>query len=331
MGRIIERIKAWLQPLNLLIGPFVSVALFIGLVLWCQSGPPLVQLLLPLLMAGGLGGLVQALIANKNKLQGPIFDPVSSTYDLGIAADILIGSASALASLVVGMAVLNRQFFVGPDQAGTSGQTQVTVNKPAPAPTPGAPADVTPAGNPKVRSIDEENSFPSIPTAVRLISFGILTGFAGRRLLPDLSDRIAGQIAGQVKETVAREMKARDEQVRTESEIVQTATAAMTDLARGAPAATRAALAANVAPIQGLAQIVGKYMAITPTTHPDATARVQAKMSVAAEMLAYTLHTHLDTQTVASQASIAVVKLHTKLLASALPNRSWTPVVIVAV
>ncbi len=73
------RAGAGFRPLELLIGPFVSIALFVGLVRWGQSGPPFVRFLLPLLMAGGLGGLVQVLIANKNKLQRPVFDPASPT------------------------------------------------------------------------------------------------------------------------------------------------------------------------------------------------------------------------------------------------------------
>ncbi len=103
-----------------------------------------------------------------------------------------------------------------------------------------------------------------------------MTGFSGRRLLSDISDKIAGQIAGEVKKTVAAEAKAREERVRTEGEIVQMATAQISDLAAGAPAVRIAQLAANVAPIQGLAEIVAKYTAITWNTHPDYGTRVQA-------------------------------------------------------
>jgi hypothetical protein len=310
MSWLIERIKVWLRPLEVLIGPFVAIALFVGLVLWSQWGSPIVQLLVPLLLAGGLGGLVQVLIADKNKLKRPVFDPESSSYDLGVASDILIGSASALASLVVGMAILNKQFFVGPDEAtaaaktsASSAKTEPAAGAQPPAPAPGAAAVTPPPADPKASSRDKEKDdpFPAIPTSLRLISFGILTGFAGRRLLPDLSDKIANQIAGEVKKNVAKEMKTREELVRGQGEIVQLATAALSDMATGAPAARVSQLEADVHPIQGLASLVQKLMAITQITHPDYAARVQAKMAVAAEMLAYVLQSRLDSQTVGTQ------------------------------
>ena len=64
-----------------------------------------------LVLAGALGGLAQALLTEKGRLRIPTWDAATRQLDLGFVADLVIGMIGALAALVVGLAVLNQQFF----------------------------------------------------------------------------------------------------------------------------------------------------------------------------------------------------------------------------
>ena len=61
------------------------------------------QLLIPLLTAGGIAGVVQSLIENRNVLMLP--NRVDDRrFDLGFVSDLLIGMVGAFASLIIGLA-----------------------------------------------------------------------------------------------------------------------------------------------------------------------------------------------------------------------------------
>lgn len=63
----------------------------------------LIQLLIPLLTAGGIAGVVQSLIENRNVLMLP--NRVDDRrFDLGFVSDLLIGMVGAFASLIIGLA-----------------------------------------------------------------------------------------------------------------------------------------------------------------------------------------------------------------------------------
>ena len=134
------------------ISVIVAIILLILIAVWFYLDRTSAQLLIPLLIAGGLASVVQALIENKNTLALP--KPVDGGYDLGFVADLLIGMVGAFASLIIGLAVLNDRFFHDPI----------------------GPVVTTPSGG---SGADASREFAavvmSIPTWVRIASFGALT------------------------------------------------------------------------------------------------------------------------------------------------------------
>lgn len=240
----------------------VYVAIVGVLVFWVgRMLPAPGQLLVLLMSAGALGGLAQALITGEGQVRYPGPSSDGKGYDFGIAADLLIGAISAAASLVIGLALLNDRFFVSSDTAKS-------------------PAD----------SRKDAEPIESIPTPLRVFSLGILVGYAGRKLLPSLSEKITDVVVGQVRKAVAEETKVQRETMSSQAAIGQTRSAAVGLIASGqVEPATARDIDTPHDPIALLAPIVGEYMAITPTTHPAYDARVQAKMNKAARMLAVTL------------------------------------------
>ncbi len=114
---------------------------------------------------GALGGLGQALLAQKGVLSLPTRGADGGKLDLGFFADTIIGAMGALGGLLVGALVLR----------GLNPQLL--------------------AGNAGVGDILGE-----ISAWVYLASFGVLTGFSSRRLLPAVSDRFMNAITERVQE-----------------------------------------------------------------------------------------------------------------------------------
>jgi hypothetical protein len=150
-----------------------------------------------LALAGALGGLAQALLAEKGRVRIPTWDATARQLDLGFVADLVIGTIGALAALVVALAVLNQQFFA------TTVATPGSVG--------GAPLD--------------------IPSWIRFTSFGALAGFGSRRLLPALSEKITDAIVGEVAKQVESSEKRLMQQTETTAEVLQTSIAGVTTAA----------------------------------------------------------------------------------------------------
>lgn len=161
-----------------------------------------------LAIAGALGGLAQALLAENGRVRVPAWDAAKHELDFGFLADMLIGLIGALAALVIGLAVLNQQFFASTE------------------PPPGSVG----------------GGLFYIPSWIRFMSFGALTGFGSRRLLPALSEKISEAIAGEVAEQVKSSEKRLMQQTETAAEVLQgciagVATSAQMKLAASAPPA----------------------------------------------------------------------------------------------
>src|SRR4051794_10084291 len=138
----------------------VVVALAVLAGVWAYFDRGTAQLLVPLLTAGGIGGVVQSLIENRNILTLP--NQVDDRrFDLGFVSDLLIGMVGAFASLIIGLAVLSERFFYDPGVAGVGGTE-------------------TAGGAGVARAF--AGLVISIPTWIRLASYGALTGYASRRL-----------------------------------------------------------------------------------------------------------------------------------------------------
>ena len=150
-----------------------------------------------MVLAGALGGLAQALLTEKGRLRIPTWDAATRQLDLGFVADLVIGMIGALAALVVGLAVLNQQFFA----------TTVA--------TPGS------AGG----------ALLDIPSWIRLMSFGALAGFGSRRLLPALSEKITDAIVGEVAKRAESSEKRLMQQAETTAEVLETSIAGVTTAA----------------------------------------------------------------------------------------------------
>lgn len=151
-----------------------------------------------LAVAGALGGLAQALLAEKGRVRIPTWDAATRELDFGFVADLVIGMIGALAALVVGVAVLNQQFFA----------TTVA--------TPGSPG----------------GALLDIPSWIRFMSFGALAGFGSRRLLPALSGKMTDAIAGEVARQVGSSEKRLMQQTETTAEVIQTSIDGVTSAAR---------------------------------------------------------------------------------------------------
>jgi len=233
-------------------------AILITIVLWSGTwfylDPNSSKLLIPLLIAGGLASVVQSLVENKNTivLPGP---GDAHTYQLGFVGDILIGMVGAFASLIVGLAVLNDNFFQDP------------------------PASA--AGTSKALS----NLVLSIPTWVRIASYGALTGYASRRLLPNLGNKIADMVSGAVRSAVQNQTQNLVENARSQTELVGMLAGAMRTAPNQAPAVAALAEAreAPESPVTHLAPFVEQYMGINVG---DDVQRVQRKCQIADQMLA---------------------------------------------
>ena len=97
----------------------VVLAVLAGVWTYIDRGTAL-QLLIPLLTAGGIAGVVQSLIENRNVLMLP--NRVDDRrFDLGFVSDLLIGMVGAFASLIIGLAVLSERFFYDPGVAAPGG------------------------------------------------------------------------------------------------------------------------------------------------------------------------------------------------------------------
>jgi hypothetical protein len=221
---------------------------------WFYLDPNSSKLLIPLLIAGGLASVVQSLVENKNTivLPGP---GDAHTYQLGFVGDILIGMVGAFASLIVGLAVLNDNFFQDPP-ASDSGTSKAL-----------------------------SNLVLFIPTWVRIASYGALTGYASRRLLPNLGNKIADMVSGAVQSAVQNQTQNLVENARSQTELVGMLAGAMRTAPNQAPAVAALAEAreAPESPVTHLAPLVEQYMGINVG---DEDQRVQRKCQIADQMLA---------------------------------------------
>ncbi len=244
-----------------------------------------------LLLAGGFGGIAQALATGADRLRFPgLVPPDQETdrpaWDAGFLADAFIGMLGAVASLMFALALLSDKFF-----GVTQGQAQT--------------------------------DFP-IPPWARMVAFGALTGFASRQLLPALSKRLVNMVTEQVRERVNQvEQRANNrlEAIQAQAEIAQ-----LTAIAANPPPAVAAAAAAVAAPAAAAAaafvatgaaaapgwvyeieHLVQQYNAIN---NPDYEARMAARMETARAMLVI-----LDRAHVASAVLVPEVQNH--------PETAW--------
>jgi hypothetical protein len=205
-----------------------------------------------LTVAAALGGLGQACVTGGDKLRLPrrVTDASGNLWDAGFLADIFIGILSGNVAIIIGMAVLSDRFFGTAPTAGAGG----------------AAATLT-----------------SPPTWLRIVAFGILAGFAGRQLLPNLSKRITDLIDKQVEDKtkgvsdkVKREIEPKLDVVQAHTEINQLRTKVVPT-----PQFQAAAVGADAA-ISQLAGLVGQYAAVN---NPDYNARVSDRMRIADSMV----------------------------------------------
>jgi hypothetical protein len=241
---------------------WVGLVLVLVIVLG-TADPTSSRLLFPLLISGGVAGVAQSLIENKNKITLP--GPADAgQYNLGFIADILIGMVGAFASLIVGLAVLNERFFRDPTTVDGGNQKAFT------------------------------DLVQQIPTWVRVASFGTLTGFASRRLLPDLSNRVANLVSGAIQAEVKKQAQNQLEAARSQAELL----GMVAEAARPQPQATVtaqrgiAAEDAALTPIDRLSLIVERYMAVTG----DNDQSLLIKRQLADEMLALILRLGITAQ-----------------------------------
>jgi hypothetical protein len=202
------------------------------------------------------------LIENKNRLTLP--GPADTgQYNLGFIADILIGMVGAFASLIVGLAVLNERFFRDPTTVGGNQEAFTDLAK-------------------------------QIPTWVRVASFGTLTGFASRRLLPDLSNRVATLVSGAIQTEVKKQAQNQLEAARSQAELLGMVAEATRPQPQAAFTAQRGIAAEDAAltPIARLSSIVERYMAVTGDDDQSLLTRRQ----LADEMLALILRLGITAQ-----------------------------------
>jgi hypothetical protein len=209
--------------------------------------------------------VVQSLIENRNVLTLPnrLDD---RRFDLGFVSDLLIGMVGAFASLIIGLAVLSERFFYDPVVAAPGGASGGEA-------AGGAGAARAFAG-----------LVMSIPTWVRLATFGALTGYASRRLLPDLSNKIANMVSGALDKGVRNQV----ENDRTQTELLgilaRTVRAQDQNVAQAHNQAVQAAQAVGAAPpapVEGLLPLVNE---ITAINEPDYRQRVARLREIADKM-----------------------------------------------
>jgi len=251
--------------MKLAIAIAIAIALLLGGV-WVYYDRNSAKLLLPLLMAGGLAGVVQALIMNQNVLTLPTRVDAGH-FDLGFVADLLIGMVGAFASLIVGLAVLNDRFFHDPMVPATTGSTGTVAG------TSRAFVDVV----------------MLIPTWLRIASFGALTGYASRRLLPDLSNKIATMVSGALDKELGKQVQNRIENDRSQAELLgllaHTVQAQDQSLAQTHKAAVLAATAKGVAPPAAIDNLLPLVSDFTKINVADYETRVAQKREKAEKML----------------------------------------------
>jgi hypothetical protein len=195
----------------------LGVFLLAGGMLWWYIDGSSARLLIPLLMAGGLASVVQALIETKNVLVLPqVVD--KGHVDLGFVADLLIGMIGAFASLIVGVGTLNDRFFQDPVPVAPRATQATTATS---GTTPGKAAQPSPGGTSSPGGAAESppqvvDPISIMPTWMRIASFGALTGFASRRVLPDLSNRISTMVSG----AMARQVRSQAAVNRTQNEMI---------------------------------------------------------------------------------------------------------------
>src|SRR5262249_41544101 len=151
--------------------------------------------------------------------------------------DLLIGMVGAFASLIIGLAVLSERFFYDTGVAAPGG----------------AGGGEASGGTGVARAF--AGLVTSIPTWIRLASYGAPTGYASRRLLPDLSNKIANMVSGALDKGVRNQV----ENDRTQAELLgilaRTVRAQDQNVAEAHNQAVenaRAAGAAPPAPVEGL-------------------------------------------------------------------------------
>jgi hypothetical protein len=235
---------------------------------WFYADPISSKLLIPLLVSGALAGFAQSLIENKNTivLPGP---GAPGTYNLGFVADILIGMVGAFASLILGLTVLNDRFFIGP-----------------------LPAD---AGPSKALA----DLVLMIPTWVRIASYGALTGYASRRLLPDLSSKVAGMVSGALKTEMKKQRQNQVEIARTQAELSGMMSEALRERVHAQPlTAVIEGAPAPASPMTQLTALVRKYMALSARADDE---RLRLKNQVADLMLATALRSGVTVESIAAQ------------------------------
>jgi hypothetical protein len=165
----------------------------------------------------------------------------------------------AFASLVVGLSVLSERFFRDP-----------TVNE---------------VGNQKALA----DLLLHIPTWVRIASFGTLTGFASRRLLPDLSNKISNMVTSAFQVEAKKQAQNQIETVRSQTELL--GMLAVATHAQGARAVQKGAAPAAVPgaehedPIAILKQIIEGYMKIHGTDEKSLMSKRQTGFDMLATML----------------------------------------------
>ncbi len=197
-----------------------------------------------LVIAGGFGGLAQALFTGNDKLRLPAIRTSAEGrgWDAGFVADCFIGMLGATVSMLFALAMLSDRFF-----------------------------GVVDSTKPEV----------SVPSWVRVIAFGALSGFAARQLLPSLSKRLKDVIEKTIDDKtkdlgaeVERQMVPQiDEIARSHTEIAR-----LNAVVAPPPQAVALAAAGGA----NLETLVREYMNIN---EPDKDARIAARMRIADAML----------------------------------------------
>src|SRR5262249_37998033 len=119
-------------------------------------------------------------------------------------------------------------------------------------------------------------------------SFGTLTGFASRRLLPDLSNKIANMVTGVLQVEVKKQAQNQLESARSQAELLGMLADATTPQA---PKAAQSGVAepgtreVTMPPMASLAELVQKYMAVRGNDDQS----LLDKRQIAADMLAVAL------------------------------------------
>jgi hypothetical protein len=199
-----------------------------------------------LLVAGGFGGLAQALITGSDSLRPPrwLTDADRPRWDAGFLADVFIGMLGATVSLLFALALLSDRFF------GVVGDKQPDL---------------------------------SVPAWVRVVAFGALTGFASRQLLPNLSKRLSDMITQEVKTQTAAATQRIEGTVTRLAALAQTRAEVAQLAAAAIPRPQLPAVAAAAG--DGFARLRELVVGYAAINEPDEEARLAARMEAADAML----------------------------------------------